>query len=137
MHLFRLSAHTWRGLAGGAVVLALILSASFAFGQKKALLQQTHHMSAMGHLARQLQNPHSHAFRVVHPGAAPAIMDWNNPDGFDSSDGGGEEDGYTENPFGGGQAETSIAVDSTGQHMVVGINDTRGFNLNPTSVSGY
>src|SRR6476660_1962430 len=36
----------------------------------------------------------------------------------------------------GGQAETSIAVDSTGQHVVIGFNDTRGFALNPTSVSG-
>jgi hypothetical protein len=37
----------------------------------------------------------------------------------------------------GGQAEVSIAVDITGQHVVIGFNDTRGFNLNPTSVSGY
>jgi hypothetical protein len=37
----------------------------------------------------------------------------------------------------GGQAELSIAVDSTGQHIVLGFNDTRGFALNPVSVSGY
>src|SRR5260370_41400472 len=37
----------------------------------------------------------------------------------------------------GGQAEVSIAVDSTGQHIVVGFNDTRGFSLNPLSVSGF
>jgi hypothetical protein len=37
----------------------------------------------------------------------------------------------------GGQAELSIAVDSSGQHIVVGANDTRGFALNPTSVSGF
>jgi len=37
----------------------------------------------------------------------------------------------------GGQAELSIAVDSTGQHVVIGFNDTRGFALNPLSVSGY
>ena len=36
----------------------------------------------------------------------------------------------------GGQAETSIAVDSTGQHVVIGYNDTRGFALNPVSLSG-
>ena len=36
----------------------------------------------------------------------------------------------------GGQAETSVAIDSTGQHVVVGINDTRGFGSNPISVSG-
>src|SRR6266550_3461260 len=43
-----------------------------------------------------------------------------------------EDDGPT-----GGQAETSIAIDSTGQHVVVGVNDTRGFGLNPISVSGF
>ena len=37
----------------------------------------------------------------------------------------------------GGQAEVSIAVDATGQHVVIGFNDTRGFSLNPLSVSGY
>src|SRR5262249_13855390 len=37
----------------------------------------------------------------------------------------------------GGQAETSIAVDSTGQHIVVAHNDTRGFSRNPVSVSGF
>ncbi len=37
----------------------------------------------------------------------------------------------------GGQAELSIAVDATGKHIVVGFNDTRGFNLNPVSVSGF
>jgi Big-like domain-containing protein len=35
------------------------------------------------------------------------------------------------------QAETSIAVDSTGQHVVVGFNDARGFGTNPTDVSGF
>ena len=35
------------------------------------------------------------------------------------------------------QAETSIAVDATGQHVVVGFNDGRGFSSNPFSVSGF
>src|SRR5712691_9478193 len=48
----------------------------------------------------------------------------------------GAEDPGEEGPTG-GQAETSIAVDSTGQHVVVGINDTRGFGLSPLSVSGF
>jgi hypothetical protein len=46
------------------------------------------------------------------------------------------EGGYREGPRG-GQAEISIAVDSTGQHIVVGFNDQRGFALNPLSVSGF
>ncbi len=46
------------------------------------------------------------------------------------------EAGFRDGPRG-GQAEISIAVDSTGQHIVVGFNDQRGFALNPISVSGF
>jgi hypothetical protein len=35
------------------------------------------------------------------------------------------------------QSETSIAVDSTGQHIVIGFNDFRGFSQNPVSLSGF
>src|SRR5437667_191425 len=35
------------------------------------------------------------------------------------------------------QSETSIAVDSTGQHVVIGFNDFRGFSSNPISLSGF
>src|SRR4051794_11970340 len=37
------------------------------------------------------------------------------------------------------QSETSIAVDATGQHVVVGFNDFRGFSdsTKPTSLSGF
>ena len=44
--------------------------------------------------------------------------------------------GFRDGPRG-GQAELSIAIDSTGQHIVVGFNDQRGFLLNPISVSGF
>ena len=37
----------------------------------------------------------------------------------------------------GTQSQTSIAVDSTGQHIVIGFNDTRGFDLNPIRISGF
>jgi len=37
----------------------------------------------------------------------------------------------------GGQSQTSIAVDSTGQHIVIGFNDTRGFDSNPVRLSGF
>src|SRR6266850_5340790 len=37
----------------------------------------------------------------------------------------------------GGQAQPSIAVDSTGQHIVIGSNDAGGFGLDPISVSGF
>jgi hypothetical protein len=48
----------------------------------------------------------------------------------------GEDGGGGDGPTG-GQAELSIAVDATGQHIVVGFNDTRGFGLNPAGVSGF
>ena len=48
---------------------------------------------------------------------------------------GGEEEGDAEEAPG-GQAEVSIAVDESGQHIVIGFNDTRGFSENPISVSG-
>jgi hypothetical protein len=35
------------------------------------------------------------------------------------------------------QSELSIAVDSTGQHVVIGFNDFRGFAKNPVSLSGF
>ena len=44
--------------------------------------------------------------------------------------------GFRDGPRG-GQAELSIAVDKTGQHIVIGFNDQRGFLLNPISVSGF
>ena len=47
----------------------------------------------------------------------------------------GEEEGDAEEAPG-GQAEVSIAVDASGQHIVIGYNDTRGFSENPISVSG-
>jgi hypothetical protein len=39
--------------------------------------------------------------------------------------------------LGGTQAEVSIAVDTTGQHVVLGFNDSRGFAKDPVSVSGF
>ena len=35
------------------------------------------------------------------------------------------------------QSETSIAIDSTGQHVVVGFNDFRGITATTVSVSGF
>jgi hypothetical protein len=49
----------------------------------------------------------------------------------------GEEGDEDEEAAPGGQAELSIAVDESGQHIVIGFNDTRGFALNPISVSGF
>lgn len=55
-----------------------------------------------------------------------------------------DSDGVSEFPqdddtpnIAGGQAETSLALDSTGQHIIIGFNDTRGFNFAQTDVSGF
>src|SRR2546428_12682519 len=37
----------------------------------------------------------------------------------------------------GGQAETSIAVDTTGRHIVIGFNNAAGCGLNPISIYGF
>jgi len=65
-------------------------------------------------------------------------------DGMPDSGGQGEEDDDhrfvdpdQEGPVG-TQSELSIAVDATGQHIVVGLNDFRGFSVGPVlSISGF
>jgi hypothetical protein len=47
------------------------------------------------------------------------------------------EGGYEEEGPSRAQSEVSIAVDETGQHVVIGYNDFRGFQRSPVSVSGY
>ena len=42
-----------------------------------------------------------------------------------------------ETPVANTQSEMAIAQDATGQHIVVGFNDFRGFALNPVSLSGF
>lgn len=54
-------------------------------------------------------------------------------EGEDPSSQADEDDAFAR----GGQAELSLAVDATGQHVVIGFNDTRGFALSPISVSGF
>ena len=80
-------------------------------------------MSSMGRLAHQVAVARNGA-TAGHLGKL--LKDF--PPNGDEGDGDGPA---------GGQAETSIAVDATGQHIVVGFNDTRGFNLSPTSISGF
>ena len=93
-------------------------------------------MSPMGQLAYlagtgQLQELIDQAQSA--PGRSLQVIDERPADDADD-DGGDDDEG--DGPAG-GQAELSIAVDSTGMHIVVGANDTRGFSLNPLSVSGF
>ena len=64
-------------------------------------------------------------------------------DGMPDAGGQGEEDDDhrfvdpdQEGPLG-TQSELSIAVDATGQHIVVASNDFRGFSVSPLSISGF
>ena len=83
-------------------------------------------MSAMGHLA-------ARAVAALHRAGVTGVQEQNRAgSGCDNQPDCGDQDGPA-----GGQAELSIAVDSTGQHIVLGYNDTRGFSLNPVSVSGF
>jgi len=99
---------------------------------RKVQHEKNEHMSAMGRLAARvntvLQQKGIVTARALTTPPNPTGDKGctNAPDCFDD-----------ENGPAGGQAETSIAVDTTGQHVVVGFNDTRGFALNPISVSGF
>ena len=89
-------------------------------------------MSSMGQLAaRARAELGSPGVRSFVRGAGPSFGDTPEDCLNDPSCPGG----YREGPAG-GQAELSIAVDETGQHVVIGYNDTRGFALNPTTLSG-
>jgi hypothetical protein len=90
-------------------------------------------MSAMGQLAALARAGRLDKFlnrpdEVVDDADADGVAPVDDP--------GGEEEDEAEVGPAGGQAETSIAVDSSGMHIVIGFNDTRGFALNPVSVSG-
>jgi hypothetical protein len=67
------------------------------------------------------------AYRITHKDACSQV---DGDCGEDSGD--GELDGDA-----GFQSETSVAVDTTGQHVVIGFNDLRGTGLVPPSVSGF
>jgi len=101
-------------------------------------------MSAMGAKARRARLASVRAVRAELTGSKLRVQEFETGPGGDCDEGdddceeGGDDDegGFQEGPAG-GQAETSIAVDSTGQHIVVGFNDTRGFFTPVTSVSGF
>ena len=92
-------------------------------------------MSAMGHLAHLAAGGRIDKAIAKARGKRYRITDEHVGEFLDTNLGGDEEEN-ADGPAG-GQAETSIAVDSTGQHIVIGFNDTRGFALNPVRVSGF
>jgi hypothetical protein len=111
------------------VVLAVLLAAPFAAAQGSSHKSSIDdRMSSLGRLASKVRKQLRKAGLAGVNTRSAIDSCVNSPDDC--------EDGFSEGPAG-GQAETSIAVDSTGQHIVVGFNDTRGFSLNPISVSGF
>jgi hypothetical protein len=126
-----------------ALLVAMPVGAAGAKSPIAKKIGNADRMSAMGQLA-------ARARRVIEKATgnhlvAKGLEDGgciNEPDcGNDEGEGDGDEgentDPDSQDFVVGGQAEVSIAVDSTGQHVVIGFNDTRGFALNPVSVSGY
>src|SRR5215472_4817110 len=90
------------------------------------------HMSAMGQLASRVKQVLQQKGIV----SGKALVAPPNPPGDKGCTNAPACNDDADGPAG-GQAETSIAVDRTGQHVVVGFNDTRGFSSNPISVSGF
>lgn len=91
-------------------------------------------MSAMGRLARdpaRLARIVSSAQQATGRAAAAALSGT-----ATTADAAGDNDDLAL-AVAGGQAETAMAADSTGAHVVIGFNDTRGFSLSPVSVSGF
>lgn len=112
---------------GATVLIGLLAFAKISYGQETRK-QQESKLSAMGQLAQQQIEA---ATRGVGITALPRQSG-------DCAD--GNTRCFPNAPalgLGGTQSEVSIAVDSTGQHIVLGFNDFRGFSKDPLSVSGY
>jgi len=122
----------------GAVIFASIAAWSGmttgASDHGRRRKQPDERMSAMGHAAARARAALEHGL----PPGVRAAKDFeeaglcvNQPD-CEGADDAPPADGPAST-----QSETSIAVDSTGQHVVIGFNDFRGFSRNPISVSGF
>jgi hypothetical protein len=127
----RASSRTWK------VLLVAVGIGAFGGGVRGDSGKSDHHkyvddrMSAMGAAAAKAREVVDAGafdppdFDVTHQDDAACFNDPRCPAGF-------REDGPVR-----AQSELSIAVDATGQHVVVGYNDFRGASLNPLSISGF
>jgi len=115
-------------------VLLLLVFPVFA-KEKQATDKTEDQMSAMGRIATKVREAlEERGLNINEALTAAGVQATRDGDCINQPSCGGS--GFHEGPRG-GQAETSIAVDSSGVHIVVGFNDTRGFSLNPVSVSGF
>jgi hypothetical protein len=107
------------------LIAALVLPAVGWAGSGNAKKAKEDRMSAMGRLATRIRATMAAGGSIGSMNKSGGDNCIAEPDCADDQDG----------PAG-GQAEVAIAVDKTGQHIVIGFNDTRGFALTPLSVSG-
>ena len=120
-------------IASSVACAALLLCAPTGFAQPQKQLDRDNKMSAAGKRAlaaiRKIERQSGGASR-----RAAAVTESDGDRCVNEPDCEGDEGDAEAAP--GGQAELSIAVDASGQHVVIGYNDTRGFSENPISLSG-
>jgi hypothetical protein len=121
-----------------SIACALLLAcAPAAFAQSDKHLERQDMMSANGKRAAAVAAKIARESNSIGSRRAAAAEEEEEDEGrcVNEPDCPGEEEGDAEEAPG-GQAEVSIAVDASGQHIVIGYNDTRGFSENPISLSG-
>src|SRR5262245_1191456 len=116
-----------------ALVAVLCLAASPAWAQSRANADR---MSAMGRVATRARARIARLARPAAPRAADAIGSLETDEDGRCVNEPDCEDGLRDGP-GRTQSELSIAIDRTGQHVVIGFNDFRGFSTSPVSISGF
>ncbi len=136
---------TSRALVATCALLAAGTATASESHDRSGVTGADHRMSSMGRIAAQARSAAAAIFTpgTTTGGTAPAstaprgvCVNQRHCPHFAEASPGDPLDDLWANPTG-GQAETSIAVDESGRHVVVGFNDTRGFSLTPISVSGF
>ncbi len=122
-----------RSMPGAPAIVAPRVSKSEADLDRFSSMGRLAHLAATGQLDRAIARA-----RAQNAKRLGKQSQYQEPPGpCDATDDGCDADDEQGDGPAGGQAELSVAIDSTGQHIVVGANDTRGFALNPVSVSGF
>jgi hypothetical protein len=125
---------TNKHLLGGVILAAIAAWSGITIGAtdgERRPTQSDERMSGMGHAAARARAAVENGLPGVGKSFDQTGLCVNQPD-CPGADDAPPPDGPAST-----QSETAIAIDSTGQHVVVGFNDFRGFNNNPISVSGF
>ena len=115
--------------------VVLLICAPAAFAQSGKQLERDNKMSASGKRAAAVVAKIVREHGRINERRPAAVLESGDDNCVNEPDCEGEEEGDAEEAPG-GQAEVSIAVDASGQHVVIGYNDTRGFTENPITLSG-